>query len=128
MTYLVDAEPFLKTMDLRVEIFNEACILLSLIEIFTLLNPAMEPEVRNFTGWMLIYTVGVNVTGNLMIVSYSMACDVATSISESIELRLQDSRQIGTDEEARDLKFCREWHKMKIWLDENGVDSSQFEE
>ena len=69
MVYLVRVQPFKKYEHLKIEVFNETCIMMATVEVLSIMNPSITSENRAFLGWALIITVSANVVINLLIVS-----------------------------------------------------------
>jgi len=68
--------PFKKFEHLKIEVFNEVCVLIAALEVLTIMNPAISSEEREFIGWALIITVSANVGLNLLFVSNQVSGDL----------------------------------------------------
>lgn len=70
IAYLIKHKPFRDNLTNWVEIFNEACVYLSLLCTTTLTNAAVNIDFRNNNGWALIVIAALNVVGNIAVVFF----------------------------------------------------------
>mmetsp|Transcript_17852 Transcript_17852/g.27621 ORF Transcript_17852/g.27621 Transcript_17852/m.27621 type:complete len:315 (-) Transcript_17852:321-1265(-) len=70
LVYLTYVQPFKDEQSNRLEAFNELTVLFSSTLIMTFLNAGSELTFREFSGWLLIGTVCLNIGVNLISVGY----------------------------------------------------------
>ena len=114
----------------------------SSIQVIALTNPAIEQSNRDFLGWSLIITVGVNVAINIIIVSRTVSYNSLTVLKENYEVacnwyntyKNQNSDCFSPEinqenrQKNQDYEFCADWSNHRRWLIANGVEFHRFEE
>lgn len=68
--YIVSVSPLETRFANRVEVMNEACIVISQHMVNVFLNSSITIEQKNLVGWMLIGVACFNIVGNLGVTAY----------------------------------------------------------
>jgi hypothetical protein len=74
--YLVVTKPVEKSFNNKIEIFNEACILLCAHEINVLLDDSIPTNLKDTLGWVIMATAALNILVNLSIVIVNSIVDI----------------------------------------------------